>query len=258
MVKQWVGPLLPGGEKEDIKFPRIVCCEGCIEVKKLSFTCTYKFSLQNPVQVKIQWQVLWRCTCAESEGAAWRGISVCERHHCCIASGQGGIECQFGAEGFQIVGREGEGRGVGRQLWQELTLLFQEIIKIGLEDFAVGDGVVVIQVVVCGCVFKNVKAFNDIEMGAFFFGCVEFACIHVCYQMHVVVLLHVVRILKVGCCIRRLSFVRYIWFGSHDLSVRRTPFCSRGTRVCRLPSMRYGLGVVGSGLGGVVSWPCGR
>ena len=40
-----VAPLLPGGEKKDIKIPRIMWCESGIEVKKLCFMCTYRLSL---------------------------------------------------------------------------------------------------------------------------------------------------------------------------------------------------------------------
>jgi hypothetical protein len=47
---------------------------------------------------------------------------------------------------------------------------FSEVIKNGLEDFAFGDGVVVILVVVCGSLFKEVKLFDSIEVGAFVLG----------------------------------------------------------------------------------------
>jgi hypothetical protein len=39
-----------------------------------------------------------------------------------------------------------------------------------LEDLAVGDGVVVIWVVIFGCLFKDVESFNGIEVGAFSLG----------------------------------------------------------------------------------------
>jgi hypothetical protein len=47
---------------------------------------------------------------------------------------------------------------------------FLEVIKNGLEDFAVGDCVVVVKVVVGGGFFTNVETFYGIELGAFFLG----------------------------------------------------------------------------------------
>jgi hypothetical protein len=47
---------------------------------------------------------------------------------------------------------------------------FLEVVKNGLEDFAVGDGVVDILVVVCGSLFKDVKLFDSVEVGAFVVG----------------------------------------------------------------------------------------
>jgi hypothetical protein len=47
---------------------------------------------------------------------------------------------------------------------------FSKVIKNGLEDFAVGDGVVVILVVVCGSLFKDVEISDSIAVGAFVVG----------------------------------------------------------------------------------------
>jgi hypothetical protein len=47
---------------------------------------------------------------------------------------------------------------------------FLEVIKNCLEDFAVGDGVLVIQVVVSGSLFKDVEFFDSIEVGTFVVG----------------------------------------------------------------------------------------
>jgi hypothetical protein len=47
---------------------------------------------------------------------------------------------------------------------------FLEVITNGLEDFAVGDCVVIIKVVVCRGFFVNVETFYGIEVGAFFLG----------------------------------------------------------------------------------------
>jgi len=61
-------------------------------------------------------------------------------------------------------------------------------------------------VVVCGCLFKNVKSFNGIEVGAFILG------VQNLHAFLPAVLPRVVRILRYGGCVGRFSCVRYIWF----------------------------------------------
>jgi hypothetical protein len=53
---------------------------------------------------------------------------------------------------------------------RELMAFFLEVTKNGLEDFAVGDSVVVVKVVVGRGLFVNVETFYDNEVGAFFLG----------------------------------------------------------------------------------------
>jgi len=53
---------------------------------------------------------------------------------------------------------------------QGLMPFFSDVVKNRLEDFAIGDGVLVIYVVANGGLFKYVELFNIIEVGAFVVG----------------------------------------------------------------------------------------
>ena len=64
----------------------------------------------------------------------------------------------------------------------------------GLENFAVGNCVGIIEVVVYGTLLINVKSSDGIEVDAFFSETVIFACCLVCFQLNVGVLLNFVSI----------------------------------------------------------------
>jgi hypothetical protein len=74
---------------------------------------------------------------------------------------------------------------------------FSEVVKNGLEHFAVGDGVVDILVVVCGSLFKDVKLFDSVEVGAFVWVC----RICVCSCM----------LPNVCCCVPACSVYLEVW-----------------------------------------------